>query len=163
MTNGQKFMDVFGVARCVYDEKENTTTIHLNGDWWDSKYEEEETITDSDAERFMTHELEYMRSHGTDAAVEACERALLALRYMQEADERTQADRYILQEVLKKVRAEVMRLRNWRAEDFDLDTYCDYFDARVVCRDDVLAIIDKLLAVVTKENRNGSRSSDQAT
>ena len=44
---------------------------------------------------------------------------------------------------LDKIRAEIKQLRNFRAENYDLEKYCDYFDARIIFRDDVLQIIDK--------------------
>ncbi len=50
---------------------------------------------------------------------------------------------YIEREVLDKIRAEIKQLRNFRAENYDLEKYCDYFDARIIFRDDVLQIIDK--------------------
>lgn len=43
MTNGEKFIDVFGVACGIYDEKNKETIIQLKGDWWDKEYEGEET------------------------------------------------------------------------------------------------------------------------
>ena len=48
MTNGEKFIDVFGVACGTYDEKNKETTIQLKGDWWDKEYcePEEETVTE---------------------------------------------------------------------------------------------------------------------
>ena len=44
MTNGQKFIDVFSPARVIYDEKADSTTIQLKGDWWDKEYEEEDEV-----------------------------------------------------------------------------------------------------------------------
>lgn len=48
-------------------------------------------------------------------------------------------------EVLYKIRAEIKQLRNFRAENYDLEQHCDYFDARIIFRDDVLQIIDKYM------------------
>ena len=47
MTNGMKFIDVFHPARVIYDEKSDTTTIQLKGEWWDKEYcdQEYETVT----------------------------------------------------------------------------------------------------------------------
>lgn len=45
--------------------------------------------------------------------------------------------------VLDKIRAEIEQLRNFRAENYDLEQYCDCFDARIIFRDDVFEIIDK--------------------
>ena len=45
--------------------------------------------------------------------------------------------------ILDKIRAEIEQLRNFSAENYDLEQYCDYFDARIIFRDDVLQIIDK--------------------
>ena len=45
--------------------------------------------------------------------------------------------------LLDKIRAEIEQLRNFKAENYDLEEYCDYFDARIIFRDDVLQIIDK--------------------
>lgn len=42
MTNGEKFIEVFGVGCATYDVMHDVTTIHRNGDWWDAEYEEEE-------------------------------------------------------------------------------------------------------------------------
>ena len=42
MTNGEKFMEVFGVGCATYDVMHDITTIHRNGDWWDAEYEGEE-------------------------------------------------------------------------------------------------------------------------
>lgn len=42
MTNGEKFIEVFGVGCATYDVMHDITTIHRNGDWWDAEYEEEE-------------------------------------------------------------------------------------------------------------------------
>ena len=158
MKNGQKFMDVFGVARCIYDEKDNTTTIHLNGDWWDREYEEEEELTpDETAIHLLEVEREYMRSHGTDEFVAAYDKALAALRYMQEAAERTQADRYILQKVLKNIRAEV--LEEEKAEHVPEDVNMWHY---IRALDRVLSIIDNHLAN-SEEKSDDSGSSDQDT
>lgn len=43
MTNGEKFMEVFGVGCATYDVMHDITTIHRNGDWWDKEYEWKET------------------------------------------------------------------------------------------------------------------------
>ncbi len=48
--------------------------------------------------------------------------------------------------VLKKIRAEIEKLRNFRAENYDLEKYCDCFDARIIFRDDVFEIINKYMA-----------------
>lgn len=45
--------------------------------------------------------------------------------------------------VLDKIRAEIEQLRNFRAENYDLEQYCDCFDARIIFRDDVFKILDK--------------------
>ena len=45
--------------------------------------------------------------------------------------------------VLDKIWAEIKQLRNFRAENYDLEQYCDCFDARIIFRDEVLDIIDK--------------------
>ena len=45
--------------------------------------------------------------------------------------------------LLDKIRAEIEQLRNFKAENYDLEEYCDYFEARIIFRDDVLQIIDK--------------------
>lgn len=45
--------------------------------------------------------------------------------------------------LLDKIRADIEQLRNFKAENYDLEEYCDYFDARIIFRDDVLQIIDK--------------------
>lgn len=45
--------------------------------------------------------------------------------------------------MLDKISAEIEQLRNFRAENYDLEQYCDYFDARIIFRDEVLDIIDK--------------------
>lgn len=47
-------------------------------------------------------------------------------------------------EALGKIRAEIMALRNIRAEEFDIDS--DVFDDRVILRSDVLEILDKYKA-----------------
>jgi hypothetical protein len=46
-------------------------------------------------------------------------------------------------DVLDKIKAEIGQLRNFSAENYDLEQYCDCFDARIIFRDDVLQIIDK--------------------
>lgn len=46
-------------------------------------------------------------------------------------------------ELLDKIRAEIEQLKNFRAEDYDLEQYCDCFDTRIIFRDDVLKIIDR--------------------
>lgn len=53
-------------------------------------------------------------------------------------------ENYISNSVLDKIRAEIMALRNIRAEEFDIDS--DVFDDRVILRSDVLAIIGKYKA-----------------
>lgn len=50
------------------------------------------------------------------------------------------------QKVLDKIRAEIEQLRNFRAENYDLEQYCDCFDARIIFRDDVFEILDKYKA-----------------
>lgn len=47
------------------------------------------------------------------------------------------------EDILDKVKTEIKQLRNFRAENYDLEQYCDYFDARIIFRDDVFEIIDK--------------------
>lgn len=44
---------------------------------------------------------------------------------------------------LDKIRAEIKQLRNFRAENYDLEQYCACFDARIIFRDDVFEILDK--------------------
>ena len=46
-------------------------------------------------------------------------------------------------EVLDKIMVEIQKLRNFRAEDYDLEQYCEDFDARLIFRNDVENIIDK--------------------
>lgn len=45
--------------------------------------------------------------------------------------------------ILDKIKTEIEQLRNFKAENYDLEQYCDCFDARIIFRDDVLQIIDK--------------------
>lgn len=45
--------------------------------------------------------------------------------------------------VLDKIRAEIEKLRNFRAENYDLEEYCDYYDARIIFRENVFDILDK--------------------
>lgn len=46
-------------------------------------------------------------------------------------------------DVLDKIRDEIEQLRNFRAENYNLEQYCDCFDARIIFRDEVFEIIDK--------------------
>ena len=48
--------------------------------------------------------------------------------------------------ILDKIKEEIRHLRNFRAEDFDLERYSDCFDERIVFMGDVLEIIDKYKA-----------------
>ncbi len=63
MTNGQKFIDIFGVACGTYDEKSNTTTIQLKGDWWDREFEGE---TDIDYQKYIGALRQCAREHEGD-------------------------------------------------------------------------------------------------
>ena len=47
------------------------------------------------------------------------------------------------EELLDKIKAEIEQLRNFRAENYDFEQYCDCFDARIIFRDEVFEIIDK--------------------
>ncbi len=51
MTNGEKFIQVFGDTNVIYDPYNDVTTIYVPGDWWDDKYareEESEVTQDAD-------------------------------------------------------------------------------------------------------------------
>ena len=54
MTNGEKFMEVFGVGCATYDVMHDITTIHRNGDWWDAEYKWEETNFKDIRDDFMS-------------------------------------------------------------------------------------------------------------
>lgn len=52
-------------------------------------------------------------------------------------------DSFALNHELDKIRVEIEQLRNFRADNYDLEQYCDCFDARIIFRDDVFKILDK--------------------
>ena len=45
--------------------------------------------------------------------------------------------------VIDEIKSEIKRLRNLRSENYDLEDYCENFDARIIFRDDVLELIDQ--------------------
>ena len=45
--------------------------------------------------------------------------------------------------ILVELKREIKRLRNFRAENYDLEDYCENFDARIIFRDDVFELIDR--------------------
>ena len=62
------------------------------------------------------------------------------------AEKGLKSEQEIAKHYLDKIRDEIEQLRNFRAQNYDLERYCDNFDARIIFRDNVLQIIDKYKA-----------------
>ena len=46
MTNGEKFIEVFGETTVLFDTDDNDTTIHQSGNWWDEEYKQSNSDED---------------------------------------------------------------------------------------------------------------------
>lgn len=46
MTNGEKFIEVFGDTTVLFDTDDNDTTIHQSGNWWDEEYKQSNSDED---------------------------------------------------------------------------------------------------------------------
>lgn len=76
MTNGEKFIEVFGDTTVLFDTDDNDTTIHQSGNWWDEEYKQSNSDSDCISRKAVLNLVKELRFDSVEGMKDYCYRCI---------------------------------------------------------------------------------------